>query len=136
LTTHGVLVVGRVEDADVAGTGDSGCQRSVLGDPLAAEHGQAGAGCGIGQVSDDVLQLSVVQALDAAHQHQPLTAEQAQRVARCDHVGRLLLADRDLLDAVLVELASQTNGGSVDLGPVAAGDQVRRLMRQRPLLRP
>jgi len=104
--------------------------------PVSAEHGQAGAGRGIGQVSDDVLHLRLVQALHAAHQHQPLTAEQAQRVARCDDVGSVLITDRDLLDAVLVELASQANGGGVDLGPVAAGDQVRRLMRQRPLLRP
>ena len=117
LTTqrHGVLVVGRVEDADVADRGDGPRQRpSAI--PPAAEQGQAGAGRGIVQVGDDRRDLVGLERLGVAHQHQPLAAQQVERVARGDNVALLLLADHELLDRVLVELAAQARAAASTLG--------------------
>ena len=87
-------------------------------------------------MGDDRGRLVGVQRFDAPHLNQPLAPEQAHRVAYRDDIDLLLIADRDLLDRLLVELAAQADGGGIDLGPVAARDKIGRLMRQRRLRRP
>ena len=103
-------------------------QHSLGVDTAGAEQRQAGVRHGVRQVAGDLRGLFIWQRLDAAHEHQPFPAEQAQRQARADDVLRLLVADRDLDDRVLVELRPQAGGRRVDLRPVAAGDQVGGLI--------
>ena len=86
----GLLLVGRIEEAHVADGGDGRGQGASGAIPSPPNSARQVSGVGISQVLDDAGDRVGVQRLRPAHQHEPLAAEQAQRVAGRDDVDGLL----------------------------------------------
>ena len=83
---------------------------------------------GIGEVGGHAFRVGRLPTIDLFDDHEPAVAtEQAERVARGDHVIAARVDGREQLRRFLADAIAQAPERALDLRPVAAGDQVDRL---------
>ena len=133
----GDVALGHREGQNVAGLGARLRQRRVLLQLLGNEC-QHGAGSRRSEVLLDRLHIGglpavrkasvgVPPAIDALDHHEPGVAEQTADVAQRRGVRAGHLLRRDELDSLGLEVAPEARERGLDLGAIAAGEQVDRL---------